>query len=217
MNILMTVANPFTHDPRVYNEAKSLVDEGHSVTVLAWDNSETNIQQENKEGIKIVRSYNSSYVNLLPYDILRLQFWWRKGFKDALKIHKRQSFEVIHSHDFSSLPIGVKLKKKLDLPLIYDAHEIWGLMVEKDMPKVMANFYLLKEKKLIKYVDKIITAENKYSNYFNSITNKELLPILNCKNLITYRYIPPENEILILMYIGVLSPPRFLVIKSNTY
>ena len=37
MNILMTLANPFTHDPRVYNEAKSLVKAGHKVTVLAWD------------------------------------------------------------------------------------------------------------------------------------------------------------------------------------
>ena len=33
----MTLANSFTHDPRVYNEARSLVKVGHSVTVLAWD------------------------------------------------------------------------------------------------------------------------------------------------------------------------------------
>jgi len=26
MNILMTLANPFTHDPRVYNDSKSLSD-----------------------------------------------------------------------------------------------------------------------------------------------------------------------------------------------
>lgn len=37
MNSLMTLSNPFTHDPRVYNEAKSLVKAGHEVTVIAWD------------------------------------------------------------------------------------------------------------------------------------------------------------------------------------
>lgn len=37
MNILMTLSNPFTPDPRVYNEAKSLVKAGHEVTVIAWD------------------------------------------------------------------------------------------------------------------------------------------------------------------------------------
>jgi len=37
MNILMTLANSFTHDPRVYNEARSLVKNGHNVTILAWD------------------------------------------------------------------------------------------------------------------------------------------------------------------------------------
>ena len=38
MNILMTLANPFTNDPRVYNEARSLIKKGHNVTVLARDN-----------------------------------------------------------------------------------------------------------------------------------------------------------------------------------
>ena len=33
--VLMTLSNPFTHDHRVYNEAKLLVKVGHNVTVLA--------------------------------------------------------------------------------------------------------------------------------------------------------------------------------------
>ena len=210
MNILMTLANPFTHDPRVYNEAKSLVDAGHKVTVLAWDKTGKHSKKEIKDGIQIVRSYNSKFMNILPYDIFRLHVWWRKGYKDTLKLFKENSFDAVHCHDLSSLPIGAKLKKKLGLPLIYDAHEIWGYMVAKDLPKIWVNYYLWKEKKLVRLVDKIITAENKYSEYFESITDLETTPVLNCKHLISDKYIPPRNTVFTLLYIGTLAPPRFL-------
>ena len=158
----MTLANPFTHDPRVYNEARSLVKAGHKVTVLAWDRKGENPPKELKDGINIVRSYNTKFMDILPYDIFRLHFWWNKGYRDALRLHNEEPFDVIHCHDLSSLPIGVKLKKKLSLPLIYDAHEIWGYMVAKDLP--WWRYYLWKEKSLLKYVDEIITVGEEYKN-----------------------------------------------------
>jgi len=97
----------------------------------------------------------------------------------------------------------------LGLPLIYDAHEIWGYMVARDLP--WWRYYLWKEKKLLWHVDKIIIAEDKYADYFNSITNKRLTPILNCKHLISKKYIPPDNDIFTILYIGTLSPKRFLL------
>ena len=86
MNILMILANPFTHDPRVFNEASSLIKAGHEVTVLSWDKSGKHAKYEIKDNIKIIRSNNSKIMDILPYDIFRLHAWWRKGYKDALKI-----------------------------------------------------------------------------------------------------------------------------------
>jgi len=183
MNILMTLSNPFTHDHRVYNEAKSLVKAGHEVTVLAWDKKKEHPLKDKKDGINIVRSYNTKFMDILPYDIFRLHRWWNKGYKDALKIHTEKPFNVVHCHDLSSLPIGVKLKKKLGLHLVYDAHEIWGYMVKKDL--LWWKYYLWKEKKLIRHTDEVIVAEDKYTDYFNSITSKRLTPVLNCKHLIS--------------------------------
>ena len=62
MKILMTLANPFTNDPRVYMEARSLVKAGHNVTVLAWDRIGDSSPFETKDGIKVVRSYNSKFI-----------------------------------------------------------------------------------------------------------------------------------------------------------
>ena len=129
MNILMILSNPFTHDPRVHNEAKSLIKVGHDVTILAWDKKGNNKPEEEKDKIKIIRSFNSKFMNLLPYDIFRLHHWWKKGYKDALKLFQKQDFDVIHCHNLDTLPIGIKLKKKMGLPLIYDAHELWENMV----------------------------------------------------------------------------------------
>jgi hypothetical protein len=33
--------------------------------------------------------------------------------------------DIIHAHDISTLPVGVGLKKRLNVPLVYDAHEIY--------------------------------------------------------------------------------------------
>ncbi|GAG53204.1 unnamed protein product, partial [marine sediment metagenome] len=60
-------------------------------------------------------------------------------------------------------------------------------------------------------VDEIIVAEDKYADYFNSITDKKLTTILNCKQLISKKYISPDNEDFTLLYIGNLIAKRFLI------
>jgi glycosyltransferase involved in cell wall biosynthesis len=210
VNILMTLSNPFTHDPRVYNEAQSLIKAGHTVTVLSWDRKKENSPKEVKDGINITRSFNTKFMNILPYDIFRLHFWWNKGYKDAIKLYTETSFDVIHCHDLSSLPIGIKLKEKLGLPLIYDAHEIWGYMAARDLPKWWANYYLKKEKGIIKNVDRIITVNEPLKQYFSKITNKPITIVMNCKPLQRSSYEPAKNEKITLIYIGTISVSRFL-------
>ena len=65
-------------------------------------------------------------MNILLFDIFRLHFWWNKGYRDALQIFKQNPFEVVHCHDLSSLPIGIKLKKKATFKEIIDAFKEAG-------------------------------------------------------------------------------------------
>jgi glycosyltransferase involved in cell wall biosynthesis len=212
MNILMILSNPFVQDSRVYNEALSLIEVGHKVTILAWDKKREYSHTESKNDIKIVRSYNSLIMKILPYDIFKMHFWWYKGYNDALELHENTPFDVVHCHDMDTLPIGVKLKKKIGLKLVYDAHELWGYMVSNDIPSFWANYYIKKEKKLIQYLDRFIIAEDKYADYFKTITDKELTSILNCKKIISEKYIPPKKgTIFTLLFIGRLSSTRFLL------
>jgi glycosyltransferase involved in cell wall biosynthesis len=207
--ILMLLTNPFTLDQRVLSEARSLVKNGYDVTVLGWDKRGENPPFEEKDGINVVRSYNTKFMKMLPYDIFRLHFWWNKGYKDALKLHRKKHFDIIHCHDFDSLPIGVKLKKKLDLPLIYDAHEFWAYMVAQDLSETWANYYLNMEKKLIKYADKIITVNEPLKKHLNKMTNTPVTIVMNCKPLQSKKYEPTKNNKFTLLYIGTLLKWRF--------
>jgi glycosyltransferase involved in cell wall biosynthesis len=212
MNILMILSNPFVQDPRVYNEALSLIKSGHKVTILAWDKKKENPHTGSIDGINIVRSYNSLFMKILPYDIFKMHFWWFKGYYDALDLHEKTPFDVVHCHDLDTLPIGVKLKKKIGLKLVYDAHELWGYMVSNDIPTSWANYYLNKEKKLIPYLDGFIIAEDKYADYFKTFTDKKLTSILNCKKIISEKYIQPKKgATFTLLFIGRLSSTRFLL------
>ncbi len=211
VNILMTLSNPFTSDPRVFNEAKSLVDAGFKVTVLAWDKTGAHPAEETIEGIRVIRSANSTFMNLLPFELMQLHWWWRKGFSDAVHLFEKNRFDVVHSHDLSSLPIGVKLKKKYAIPLIYDAHEIFGYMLERDIPQWAAKYYLRLEKKIIKNVDKIITVNQPLKDYFTAITDIPVIIIMNCKTVHHKSYRPAENDRFTVLFIGTIGPPRFLL------
>jgi len=211
MKILMTLANPFTNDPRVYNEARSLVRAGHEVTVFAWDKTAQYKKIEKKDSIEVIRSYNSKFMNILPFDIFRLHWWWRKGYKDVIQLFEKTSFDVVHCHDLNTLPIGIKLKKKYGVKLVYDAHEIWGYMISRDIPEIWADYYLWKEKKLVKNVDYIITVNKPLYDYFKSITDKKITIIMNAKPLKSKKYEPPNNKVFTIAYFGVIGKPRFLL------
>jgi len=211
MHILMTLANPFTHDPRVYNEARSLVKAGHKVTVLAWDRKHENPSFETIDEIDVVRSYNTNFMNLIQYDFIKMQFWWKKGYKDALKIYKKTPFDIVHCHDLSSLKIGMRLKKKLGMPIVYDAHEVYGYMIARNLPKFFADTALTLEKKWIKQVDQVITVNEPLGSYFKSITTKPITIVMNCKPLQENKYKPPKNKKFLLLYLGSLDKNRFLL------
>ncbi|MHA1808444.1 MAG: glycosyltransferase family 4 protein [Candidatus Thorarchaeota archaeon] len=206
----MTVDNPFIHDPRVYNEARSLLKSGHRVTVLAWDNDGKHPAKELKDDIRVVRSSNTRFISMLPYDIFRLHLWWRKGLRDAMRLYRESPFDAIHCHDLASLPIGIGLKKRLHLPLIYDAHEIWGYMVARDLPQSWANYYLWLEKRLVKEVDAIVTVNDPLIDYYYKFTNREIVGVMNCKHLFTREYRKPSNERFTTLYVGSIGKARFL-------
>ena len=216
MKVLMFVSNAFVSDPRVYIEAKSLIGAGHEVTVIAWDRNKQNPLRQNWDGIQVVRlrtrlppKYGFAAWLWQAFNLFLLLLWQRQAYHQALILNKENHFDVIHCHDLDTLPVGIRLKRKLGLPLIYDAHEIYGYVIARTYPRWVAKMFLWLEKRLIIRVDKIINVCEPQKKYFNSITGKPISLIMNCKLLQTLEYQPPNSERgFTLLYIGALHQGR---------
>ena len=209
MKILMLLSNPFMVDPRVHKEAKTLVDEGHEVTVIVWDRKKEYEREDIVDGIKLIRIHNSSIMEKISNDLLRNPFWWKKAYEKGLELYKSNfKFDIVHCHDLDTLKPGVNLKKKTGCKLIFDAHEIFGYMIEKNHPLASkAAFYL--EKSLIKHVDHIITVDDPFKEYYEKLSGKPVTRVMNCKSLIFDKYEPTKNKTFTLVYIGIMIRGRF--------
>lgn len=209
MKILMLLSNPFMVDPRVHKEAKALVDEGNEVTVVVWDRRGEYGQEDVVDGIRIVRIHNTGLMKVMPNDLFRNPLWWRRAYKKGLELHKNGfDFGVVHCHDLDTLQSGVWLKKKIGCKLVYDAHEIFGYMISRDMPKIIVNAAFWMEKRLIRNVAHIITVNEPFEDYLKSISDKPITIVMNCKDLIS-DYQPPKSNIFTIVYIGILHRGRF--------
>jgi len=207
--ILMILSKPFILDPRVYQEAKSLVESGHEVAVIVWDRHKLYKPKEIVDKVRVYRIYNNGIVQKFHTDILRNPFWWKKAYYKALELYEKDfKFDVVHCHDLDTLKPGVWLKKKLGVTLVFDAHEIFGYMIDRFLPDIISNYALKMEKKLLKNVDLIITVNEPLKKYYKYISDKPVEVVMNCKNLISKKYDPPKNKVFTLCYFGVFNSTR---------
>jgi len=111
--IVTTVHSSF--DTRIfYKEAKTLVDAGYDITLIAQHNKDETI-----DGIKIIalpKPKNRFY---------RMLFLTRKAYKLALE----QKADIYHFHDPELIPGAILLKIFTKAKVIYDVHEDYGKQI----------------------------------------------------------------------------------------
>ncbi|MCC6019434.1 MAG: glycosyltransferase family 4 protein [Candidatus Verstraetearchaeota archaeon] len=144
--IVMVVSSASKHDPRVYREAKSLIERGFNLTVYAWDRKCSHPTSELKEGIFFeLFQVKLRHRNLFEFSIGLVMFWLYAFLKVLM-----QNVSVIHCHDFDTVPVGILVKLfKHNVKIIYDAHEIYPEMVKAEIPYAL---YVL-----LRWIDKVFT------------------------------------------------------------
>lgn len=159
----------FPPDPRVENEAVSLVNSGHEIFLfcLKYNNEE---KDEVIKGIK-VRRYNS---NKLEYKLSALAY--TVPFYSLLmkrKIHQfiqENKIEALHIHDIKIAEAVFWINKTWNLPVVLDLHD--------NLPEVMKLYphlqkfpgkyiispkkWKVKEEEFIKKADKVITVSPEF-------------------------------------------------------
>ncbi len=127
MNIVMLLSNPFRPDPRVYKEALSLAGLGHRLTILAWDRAaELAPDEALSQSIRIIRVQGiASAYGVGAAQIRQLPRFWRA----CLFRLKQLDPDLVHCHDFDTLPAGLWWGLRRRRPVIYDAHEYYADLV----------------------------------------------------------------------------------------
>ncbi len=210
MKVLMILSKHYITDPRVQKEAQTLKKSGNNVSIIVWDRRKKFKEYEKIKEVHIHRIHNSFLMKILPSNIFKNPLWWRKAYKKALDIKEKSfDFDVVHCHDLDTLQAGVWIKQKTGCKLVYDAHEIFGYMIEGNVPSLVVKRAFTLEKKLLKHIDQMITVSEPFKKYYEKITDKTVTIVMNCKDLIYEKYEKKKNSVFTILYIGGMSRIRF--------
>ena len=122
MKVSAVVSNGCNPDPRVLREARWLVDEGHEVTIHAFDRLQNLPLEETVEGVHIRRHR----VGNTPYGGTISTVRGLRKFRNSV-LKSLGEIDLLHCHDADTLD----LSNHVDIPVIFDMHDLhhtWALM-----------------------------------------------------------------------------------------
>ncbi|HUT35632.1 MAG TPA: glycosyltransferase family 4 protein [Planctomycetota bacterium] len=149
----MLLDNAFLPDPRVANEARSLVRAGCRVTILAWDREGERPAVEWWDGVRVERfgplsRHHRGSVQALYF----FAFWWRVLWR-LLEVR----VDVIHCHDFDTLPVGWLASALKGCRLVFDAHESYADMLGGNVAGWIKSVAARVERLLCRRADAVLT------------------------------------------------------------
>ena len=203
----MLLSNEFRPDPRVHKEALGLMSAGYEVTILAWNRDRTFPEKDAQKGIEVRRISTRPITGMISLIINYPSFLLRSIFRS-----RSLSFDVVHSNDLDTLPIGVLISRLRGVPLVYDAHEHYAKMVETDLPKSVSPIIDRIEAMLIKRASLVVAANEPIADYLRPNIRSDIIVVMNCIDVpIMHHRIrnAAQNEV-VLFYGGTLEPMRYI-------
>jgi len=147
MRIGMILDKTFPPDPRVENEALTLIESGHEVFLFCLTYHSEN-RFETYKGIQVRRFHSNKLtykLSALAYEIPCYSILLKPKIKKFIETNQ---IEVIHIHDMRIAGTVFSLTKKYNLPIVLDLHDNFP-EVMKDYPHLQKfpGKYLIKPKK----------------------------------------------------------------------
>lgn len=120
----MLLDKPFPPDPRVANEARSLVGAGHEVHLLCVDPGGSRAKRETWAGVEIHRlPIDPRFYKKASALALLLPFYFEFFGRVLTPWLRRERIEALHVHDLPLISVGARAVRRLHLPLVVDLHE----------------------------------------------------------------------------------------------
>lgn len=184
-HVCMVVISNIRFDARVYREAKTLVDNGYDVTVIAYNQQRKSVGLENMDGIQVLEIpwINFKHKNILYRRLIRLLIYIKFRitlYKEVFSIKP----DIYHAHNINTLLVtflAARFKRK---KLIFDAHELWTEQTPetKDVfHKIERIWGRLLERLLINRVDRVITVNESIAQVLASRYHIPMpIVLMNC-------------------------------------
>ena len=220
MRIGMILDKEFPPDPRVENEAQSLIKAGFDVRLFCL-NFNCQSKNEEKDSLKINRFsmpqffYNKS--SPLAYTLPLFRFAVRGGIRDFID---KNLPDIIHIHDIVIAETVFKLNEKYSLPIVLDLHENRPAImktyshINTGIGKWLVNLekWEKKQREFVEKADKIIVvtqeAKEDLLNECN-ISSGKIIVVPNTVNLNIFLSYPISYDILdkykddfVVLYLG---------------
>ena len=217
----MVLESEFPPDDRVEKEAVSLIKDGHEV-IIACYTMENRQGLEIYKGIKIYRRPISRFVYKSSVGILRFPVYfnyWRKYLK---KIYEIEKFEAVHIHDLPLVQVGLELKEMYSIPVIYDMHENYPILLElsthtkKPLAQILhSNSQWHKyEIEMLRSADRVITVIDEMAERVRkmNIPPDKLVVIPNTIRISDFSFPDkhPDDRYITMLYIGGITYHRGL-------
>jgi glycosyltransferase involved in cell wall biosynthesis len=183
--VLMLLTNAFNPDPRVHREALELVNAGYQVKILGWDRDRAAVPFEEIDGIQVERVFLRSTHGLGASQIFFLLGFWLK----ALLRVRGTYFDIVHAHDFDTLPLGYVLSRLKDAALVYDAHESYVDMMYQ-LPAAIRRLISCTETCLLRRAKLVITVGDLLRNHFLERGAKRAVVVGNWQDYRKFQFQP---------------------------
>lgn len=204
MHILMLCPDCYMIDRRVTQQARTLVEAGHKVTLLSGFECERESHYQ-QDGVDIHRYFYQDRsavvagVRALAPKGFRPPAWARNLFHRFRRIfeggdpfgrfvlQRARQFpaDVVHVHDLALLRHGLELAQQWETPLVFDAHEIY--YEEDGITGYQRRRLQRDERRAMDRLDLFITVNDLIADYYEAKYHRRPLVLLNAP------YLPPEG------------------------
>lgn len=190
---MLTAGDPAS-DPRARRAADLARQSGHEVVSIGGSSGPVRVRVPSRAARGLGRA------------------WWLLSVTLALRRAGRRAghFEVVHAHDFATLPTGWLLARG-GTRLVYDAHEIYADQ-EPDAPRLHRALIRLLEGPLARRADAVVTVSEPIAEELRASLRLAVKPlvVLSCPPRTEVEPAPRGDGPLLALYQGAMGPGRRL-------
>ncbi|WP_419869302.1 glycosyltransferase [Chryseobacterium sp. CT-SW4] len=184
-------------DQRIEKVCHTLFENGYLIDLIGndWKGAE-----------KMERPYPFSRIHLQSKSLKTAYFEFNWKLFHLLKKKSDQN-TILYANDLDALLPNYIIAKKLQIPLIFDSHEIFSEMPDIQ-GKMSQKIWRYLEKKLVPQLPLMITASNSYARWFHEKYNANPVVVQNAPRKAAYFPQDSHNNPKVILYQGYINRSR---------